>query len=259
MPTHSEKHYEARIVSRREVSRDLWIFSIDPGGPFSFLPGMYATLGEYSGGKLVERAYSIVSAPFEPELEFFFELVPAGALTPHLFKLKVGDRLTCRKIAKGRFLLDLKSGRTNHFLVATVTGVAPFVSYARALYRDWKNNRMPAGHRLFLLQGASSLCEFGYKEELERIASEVPWLKYVSTVSRPWEEPAWQGETGRVDDLVRKYAAEWNLEPERTSAYLCGHPGMVEHARGILQRAGWKKEAISEEIYFVPAAEPIAP
>jgi len=53
-------------------------------------------------------------------------LVPQGDLTPDLFKLKEGDPLLCRKIAKGRFMLDLRSGRTDHLLVSTVTGIAPF-------------------------------------------------------------------------------------------------------------------------------------
>jgi ferredoxin--NADP+ reductase len=55
-----------------------------------------------------------------------------------------------------------------------------------------------------------------------------------------------------VDDLLRKYADLWGLRPESTTAYLCGHPNMVENARGILQRAGWKKDAMFEELYFQP-------
>ena len=41
-------------------------------------------------------------------------------------------------------------------------------------------------------------------EGLERIAGEVPSFKFIATISRPWEDAAWKGETGRVDDLVRK-------------------------------------------------------
>ena len=65
----------------------------------------------------------------------------------------------------------------------------------------------------------------------------------------------WKGETGRVDDLVRKYTDLWGLKPEDTTAYLCGHPSMVENGRGILQRAGWAKISMFEEVYFQPAKE----
>jgi ferredoxin-NADP reductase len=40
------------------------------------------------------------------------------------------------------------------------------------------------------------------------------------------------------------------LKPEETTAYLCGHPTMLETGRGILLRAGWKKDAIQDEAYF---------
>src|ERR1700756_5047402 len=134
----SDKHYEATVVERRALSEDLWLVKVDPGGPFTFKAGQYATLGVDHEGKRIERAYSIVSSPYEEGLEFFVELVPQGELTPKLYKLQIGDTMLCRKIAKGRFTLDLRSGRTHHLLLATVTGVAPFVSYVRTLYRDWK-------------------------------------------------------------------------------------------------------------------------
>ncbi len=250
-----DKHYRARILERRDLSPDLWIIRIDLGGPFEFRAGQYATLGFEDKGKRFERPYSIVSSPYEDALEFFFELVPQGALTPDLFKLHKGDTLLCRKIAKGRFTLDLHSGRTHHLLVSTVTGIAPFVSYVRTLYRDWKNggSPMPGDHKLYCLQGASRSWEFGYREELERYSNEVTWFKYVTTVSRAWEDPDWKGETGRVDDLLRKYADEWGLRAEETTGYLCGHPTMVENGRGILHRAGWKKDAVFEELYFQQA------
>ena len=251
-----DKHYIARILDRQDVSKDLCILRIDPGGPLEYRAGQYATLGIEQDGVRIERAYSMVSSPYEDSLEFFVELVPSGGLTPGLFQLRPGDSLLCRKIAKGRFLLDLRSGRTNHLLISTVTGIAPFVSHVRTLYRDWKSGTspMPGEHKFFCLQGASQAFEFGYREELERCASETPWFKYLPTVSRPWDNPQWTGETGRVDDLLRKYIQAWKLQPEGTTAYLCGHPKMIENGRGILYRAGWKKDAVLEEAYFQVAA-----
>src|SRR6266481_4117915 len=109
MAPSSDKHFRAQILDRRDLSPDLWIIRIDPGGPYEFRAGQYATLGVEHEGKRVERAYSIVSSPYEDTLEFFIELVPHGDLTPGLFRLSTGDQLLCRKIAKGRFTLDLRS------------------------------------------------------------------------------------------------------------------------------------------------------
>ncbi|MGA8273756.1 MAG: FAD-binding oxidoreductase, partial [Candidatus Sulfotelmatobacter sp.] len=105
-----DKFYRARVTHRAEFAPDLWMIRIQPGGEFQFVPGQYATLGIEHDGKRTERPYSIVSAPFENEIEFFFELVPEGALTPRLYKLQPGDELLMRKIPKGKFTLDIESG-----------------------------------------------------------------------------------------------------------------------------------------------------
>jgi ferredoxin--NADP+ reductase len=247
-----DKFLNARITERSEISADLWRVKIDPGGDFDFVAGQYATLGVRDGGKVIERAYSILSSPYEPQLEIFFELVPHGELTPQLHQLQVGDEVSMRKTAKGRFTLDLKSGRKNHLLLCTVTGIAPFISYARTLYKDWKENTMPADIRLYMIDGASRSIEFGYREEAERIAAEVPWLTYVPTISRPWEDPAWRGETGRVEDLIRKYGDQWELTRENTTGYLCGNPQMIELGMGILKRRGFPNTSLKQEIYWIP-------
>jgi len=252
-----EKFLPARILDRRAVAEDLFLLHVDPGGSYTYLAGQYATLGVEVEGKRIERAYSLCSSPYENVLEFFVERVHKGELTPLLYAMDKGAPLLLRRFAKGRFTLDLRSGRKNHLLLATVTGVAPYVSFIRTVREDWKKESavMPGEHRLFCIQGASRSFEFGYRDELQKCAAEAPWLKYVPTASRAWEDPDWQGERGRVDDLIRKYIHLWGLTPEDTTAYLCGHPGMVESGRGILRRAGWSKHAIQDEVYFQPAKE----
>ncbi len=246
----SDKFYSTRILDRRKISDDLWVMRVDPGGEFKYLPGLYATLGVAAGEKRMERPYSIASAPHEKFLEFFLELVPQGQFTPELHKSQVGDLLTLRKIAKGHLTLDLSGGVANHFLLATVTGVCPFVSYVRHLQNEWKEARFRGEHKLFLLVGASRSWEFGYASELEQAAADSPWLTYVPTVSRPQEDKAWMGETGRVNDVVSKYADLWNLTPDNSRVYLCGHLGMIDNTIGIVKRRGWGNETVKQEAFF---------
>ena len=252
-----DKFYAARIVERRDISNDLWVIRVDPGGEYHYEPGQYATLGVVTPEKHYERAYSIVSAPHETLLEFFVELVPHGDVTPRLYADRVGDQFTLRKVAKGRFTLDTNSNRTNHLLVATVTGVAPFISFARSLQLQWKEGKFKGEHKLFLIDAASRSWELGYRDEMERMAAEFSWISYIPTVSRPWEDKSWKGETGRVDDVVRKYADSWGLTPENTYAYLCGHPLMIENTKGILKRHGWEKDAVKSEAFFIPGKESV--
>jgi ferredoxin--NADP+ reductase len=254
MTAPEDKFYRARITERVDFAPDLWMFRIHPGGEFGFVPGQYATLAMDAEGKRIERPYSMVSAPWESELEFFFELVPEGALTPRLHQLRPGADLFMRKIPKGRFTLQSADRRKNHLLVSTVTGVAPFVSFVRSLLKDWEDGKFDGSDRLYLLNGASRPWEFGYKDELSRLAQQVPWFKYVPTVSRPWDHADWPGEIGRADDVLRKYADQWGLDASNTIAYLCGHPDMIQNSKAILKRRGFvDREAIKEEIYWVPA------
>lgn len=253
-----EKHLHAKILDRREVAEDLFLLHVETGAPFTFLAGQYATLGVEVDGRRIERAYSVCSSPYENMLEFFVERVAGGQLSPLLYAMDKGAPLLLRRFAKGRFTLDLRSGRKNHLLLATVTGVAPYVSYVRTVHEDWKRGgtSMPGEHRLYCIHGASRSGEFGYRNELAKYAAEASWLKYVPTVSRRWEEPEWTGETGRVDDLIRKYTSLWDLKPTETTAYLCGHPKMVENGKGILIRAGWGKTSLQDEVYFQASKDP---
>lgn len=247
-----EKFFTAKIVKRTDFAPDLWMIRVQVDGDFKFVPGQYASLRVENAEGHFERPYSIASSPLESEVEFFFELVPHGDLTPKLYELQLGDQLLMRKVAKGRFSLDTAIGRPNHLLVSTVTGVAPFVSYVRTLQQQWETKDFPGDHNLFLINGASRSWEFGYLDELRRISGAVPWLTYVPTISRPWDDEKWLGETGRCEDLLRKYTDTWGLTAANTVAYLCGHPEMVEHCKGILTRIGFDRKLMREEVYWIP-------
>jgi ferredoxin--NADP+ reductase len=247
-----DKYQRVKISERKDYAQDLWSIRVQPEQPLSFKPGQYATLGVERDGRVIEKPYSIVSSPLEDQIEFFFELVPQGELTPPLYELKEGATVLMRRQAKGLFTLDLKSGHKKHYLAATVTGVAPFVSMARTQVRETEQGH-PPDLKLVLLQAASRSWEFAYREELEALSKKYSWLQYVPTVSRPWEDPDWKGEVGRVEDVLRKYLDSQGLEPSETTAYLCGHPDMIENSKGILKRRGFPKESIREEIYWVPA------
>jgi len=232
----STKHMPATLVDRTDYAPDLWSIRVEPPEELVFKPGQYVSFGLEVDGKILERAFSIVSSPAEKQLEFFIERVPGGALSPRLYDLQVGATVLMRKRAKGIFLLDSASGHAHHYLVCTVTGIAPFVSMVRTRLRDSQAGPLDSA-RLVILHGASRSTEFAYREELASVARTAPWLQYIGSVSRPWEDPDWAGERGRVDDVVRKYGDQFRLTPQDTTAYLCGHPGMITNARGILLRA----------------------
>lgn len=254
MRVSAERFQKATIIFRKDHTEDLWSIRVRPEHPLAFKPGQYATLGIEEEGTVVERPYSICSSPHEAEVEFFFELVMRGRVTPPLYHRQVGDTVLMRRNAKGTFALDGKSGHKQHLLVCTVTGVAPYVSIVRELAREARQGRH-LDARLVVLQAASRSWEFAYRDELEGLAHEFPWLRYIPVISRPWEDPEWKGEVGRVEDILRKYIDELKLEPHQTTVYLCGHPQMIENGKGILRRRGFSRESIRGEAYGAPQRE----
>jgi len=224
---------QAKLVHRTDISEDLMVIKIEPQlGRFEFKAGQYCTLGREG----VERAYSIASAPYEEELEIFVELVPDGGLTPKMWDMRVGDTMSIRPRAKGLFLLDEEVH--HHFMLATVTGVAPFVSMIRQYLHE---NRQ--GHKFYLLLGASYADELTYDEELSGLSQQHPdCIRFVPTVSRPTEarNSGWQGAKGRVNTIAEEYLNSFNLPIEDTRVYACGHPGMIAEVKELVVPSGWK-------------------
>lgn len=244
-----ENFYNAELVDRTDLTSDLALFRFRREAGYDFQAGQFATIAVEEDGKRIQRAYSIVSSPEEPMLEFFIELVPDGKLTPKLWLLKQGEAALIRKRAAGHFILDEKSGMKNHLMAATVTGIAPFASMIRTHHIRLKRAD-PRSLRFALVYAASRSEELGpYREEMEEIARE-GWLNVIPTVSRPWEDPSWQGETGRVEDVIRKHADALGFDHTNTVAYACGNPQMIENVKGILRRARFPKERFHEEKYF---------
>ncbi len=241
--------YRAELVERKDITSDLAIFRFRPNGPFTFQPGQFATLAVESGDKRIQRAYSIASSPEESLLELFIELVEGGKLTPRIWELKIGDSVLLRKRAAGGFTLDEKSGMKCHLMAATVTGISPFVSIIRThQLRLARKEAEPL--RFAVIHGASHSREITvYKNELEETARD-GWLSYIPTVSRPWEDAEWQGETGRVEDVIRKYADALGFDHTNATCYACGNPQMIENVKAIMLRARFRKERVHEEKYF---------
>lgn len=214
----------AVITRRIDLTADLWKLWLKPARRFVFQPGQYCTIGTAG----LERPYSIASAPHEEELELFMELVqpPHGTLTPLLFQLPVGAEVTLRPTPKGLFAF--RPEFRHHVFVATVTGIAPYVSMLRShLHR-------PTGAPQFhVLEGASYADEFGYAAELADYAAKHAFVHYMPSISRPGDtrNTGWAGATGRINTLVEQHLAAHALVPDDTCVYACGHPAMIEDVR----------------------------
>jgi ferredoxin-NADP reductase len=221
-----------RLLRRRDVSDALVSLQLSRPAGFDYRPGQHVKMGLPD----LLRTYSLVSAPHEDHLEFFVELFPDGRLSSRLATLAPGAAMALGSRAKGKLALD--GSRRNQLMVATVTGIAPYVS----MLRDHFNGPDGAEHRFVVLHGASHADEFGYAGELDALARAHPGrLTYIPTVSRPASprNAAWRGARGRVDAHLGALITRLGLHAGDTAAFACGNPDMVRNVAGDLRRRGF--------------------
>ena len=213
----------------------------DPG--FRFKNGHFTMIGLEHEGRPLMRAYSIASANYEDELEFFSIKVQDGPLTSKLQKIQVGDKILISKKPTGTLINDHLLPGKNLYLVSTGTGLAPFMSIIKdpEIY--------DAYDKVILTHGVRYVSELAYSD---LILNELPnneffWemiaekLLYYPTVTR---EPF--RNSGRLTDLMvsGKLTDDLGLpalNPETDRFMLCGSPSMLKDTCAILDDLGFSE------------------
>lgn len=253
-PATAHEGLNAHIVYRKDLSDDLAVVRVAPdaGEAPSFIPGQYCTLGlpelDEAGepvvrsGKvrLVRRAYSIASSADERRwLELYLVLVPQGRLSPRVFGMRKGDRLYLDPHARGTFTLEGVEPDRDLVMVATGTGIAPYMSMLRT-YRSRGERRW---RRFVLIHGVRRAVDLGYDQELRRIASEDDSVVYVPTATREPDASAWQGLRGRVQHALEESTYQELvgslLAPQACHVFLCGNPDMIRNVSAMLEARGF--------------------
>jgi ferredoxin--NADP+ reductase len=205
--------------------------------------------------KMIRRAYSIASHSRSDEfLEFYITVVMSGDLTPRLFNLGIKDRIYVGPKAVGMFTLA-KAPRDRHvILVATGTGLAPYVSMLRS------DLECGGTRRIVVLHGARCSWDLAYRTELTSLARHCPNLTYIPVITRPQEDPTWRGRTGYLQDVLLSGFIEEStgleLLPDSFHVYLCGNPGMIEtvierlSVRGFVRDRGHDIGTLHTEEYW---------
>lgn len=250
-----DERYNATLVRRVDQHESLAYFWVRfDEEPTPFEPGQYMTIGVFVDGKIVQRPYSVASAPGvagDTGYEFYLRLVQGGTFTPILWDLPVGHRM--RMIGpKGKFLLEPDDDRA-HLFISSGTGNAPFVS----MMRDTLSAGRP--RRAVFMNGVSHVRDLGYRNVVEDWAASGAYpVTFIPTISRPTDplNAGWTGRTGRVESIVEPVVAELGLGPGDTIAYLCGNPDMILSAEQTLLELGFPETAVKKELYWPKGKEP---
>lgn len=248
----------ATLTYREDINSELAIFRVRPDVPLpEFTPGQYAELAleslavteAQSDGttreKVYRRSYSIASHPGAGnDLEFYIVRVDKGYFTPPLWDLDLGARLWCGPKIKGKFTLDEVPEQKDLVMVATGTGLAPFVSMLR------KHRHSPPWRSVVLVHGARFAHDFGYAEYFKEMKEKYDWFHYIPAVTREPENSAWAGRRGRVQTLFKssdgvspsavEQALGKPINKEDVHVLLCGNPDMITELEVLLADKGLK-------------------
>jgi ferredoxin/flavodoxin---NADP+ reductase len=246
----SEKFTAERIVRIHPWAPNLFSFRISRPAGFRFVPGQFARLGvakpdpdnpkNPSGERIVWRAYSVVSADFDEHLEFYSIVVPGGEFTAELARLKVGDTVYCEKTSYGFLTTDRFEAGRDLWLLATGTGLAPFLSIL------WDLKVWDSYEHLIVVHSVRWPNELAYADHIaalrthELFAAMAHKLHYVPVVTRA----SWPGALhGRIPALIDsgalEQAAGLRLDHDRTRLMICGNPEMVDDTRKRLTELGF--------------------
>jgi ferredoxin--NADP+ reductase len=223
----------------------------DPG--FRFKSGYFTMIGLEQEGRPLLRAYSMVSAHYEEELEFFSIKVPDGPLTSRLQHLAVGDEILVNNKATGTLVEDNLLPGKHLYLIATGTGLAPFLSIIRdpEIYENFD--------KVILTHGCRFVDELAYRDIITNHLPNNEYfgdlirekLVYYPTVTREKFQT-----NGRLTDLLRlgRLAKDVGLPPLNPADdrfMICGSPSMLKELTSLLDGAGFRETRNGEIGHYV--------
>ena len=247
--------YNATVIGKILVTPDLMILRVRTDEPRDhFEAGQYTVVG-LSGDeprslnsaleedpapadRLILRPYSIASARTSTqEFEFYISQVKSGQLTPRLFALRPGDRLHVSTRIVGVFTLADTPHDVDIVMVATGTGLAPYISFLRSHVAERPQSNMTVVH------GAAYPWDLGYYSELTFLAQTFSNFYYLPTLTHADE--TWSGYRYWIEELLERgvlgQQCRIAIDPAKTHFFLCGNPKMVENVTRYLTSQGYTR------------------
>ncbi len=246
--------YNATVTGKILLTQELMILRLRSDEPRNeFKAGQFTQIGLLAGEPrsahstvpieeladdfLIKRPYSIASAKTETrDFEFYISHVKSGQLTPRLFSLQQGNRMWIDDNILGIFSLNDVPQNTNIVMIATGTGLAPYISFLRSHIADHPEIKMAVIH------GAANPWDLGYYSELTLLQKLFKNFHYFPTLLKA--DDSWTGLCGYIEEhlksgLLEEHGIENN--PNKTHYFLCGNPKMVESVSSFLFEKNYTK------------------
>lgn len=232
----------AKITHKKIWTDGLFTVTIEAPDVQDFEAGQFLQLGVFKEGRegdedgIINRPYSVAS-PCGKHLEFFIVVVPEGELTPKLNALNVGDPILVNDKATGRFTLGKTPDAEHLWLIATGTGLAPYIAMLRT-GAPWERFK-----KIVVVHGVRHATDLAYTDELNAYKKKYPGrFALVQSLTREQSDTALRG---RIPALLAsgqlEKAANCQLSATTSSVLLCGNPAMLDSMEDLLNNRDMKK------------------
>lgn len=244
-----EKAITITVTEIKQWADTLFSFKTTRPDGFKFTAGQFVRLGvnpnnlqqlqsQNLPNENIFRAYSVASSPYDEFLEFFSVVIPDGGFTSKLKDLQIGDSLLLNPMPFGYLTLTRYQAPLpkDLWLLATGTGVAPFLSILKTL-EVWENYQT-----IVLAYSARTVQELAYVDEINQLKSIYgetgARFMFVPIVTR---EP-FDGLTERLPKLIENGELEnfvnVKFDANHSHVMLCGNPDMVDDTKEALKNKG---------------------
>lgn len=235
----SIKEFRAQVHNIEDLTYDIkqFCFKLTEPEAIDFKAGQYIQFQAPEYGDVDEsvfRAYSMCGIPeARDEVDLMVRLVPEGICTTYMFEhLKEGDDVTFTGPFGDFYVRDTDA---RMICIAGGSGMAPIRSILFSMTPEQIALRKP----IFFF-GARSGKDLFKVDEWSEFERRHPDFKFVPALSQPDPEDDWDGEVGRVTEIIDKYVDDFS----NAEGYLCGSPGMLDACVKVLTKLGIPEEKI---------------
>jgi ferredoxin--NADP+ reductase len=227
-------------LSGKVVEKIQWnprLFTLCIKAPFNgFTPGQFVRVALDIDGERVARPYSLVNTPDDEFLEVYFNIVPEGPLTPKLAELEVGDEVFISEKANGFLTVEEVPECKNLWLLATGTGVGPFLSLLKS------ENTWQRFEKVILGFSVRDHSELTYQKQISAIdASHSEQFSYVPFITREKVDGAInQRMSVSIEDGSFEQRVNTELN-EDSHIMMCGNSAMIASITELLLSRGLRK------------------
>jgi NAD(P)H-flavin reductase len=214
------KTYATNLINRRWISEKTFELSFSKPSSYKIKPGQRIRIC-YQG---LDRDYTPVSGPDDPEITFCIRKVDSGKFTPMLSAAAIGSPFDIS--GPGGYFTFKPSPRPPVF-IATGTGIAPFCAMVRSGVTGFK-----------MLHGVDCPEDLYYQSKFKSAAT-----LYIPCISKDYPSST-DHFRGRVTDYLKRH-----LPAEVYDFYLCGRREMIRDVTWLVDER-FPGSLIYSELYY---------